>query len=171
MKACNNKDLGVNGHRCRLPTSPSICLLRCVLPSETALRTKSSLWMGLQKWQMWVTKRLPCCTICPRAFAPWHLHMVSIRKFITWDCQQAFKVWFFSGISIRVWTKWHGQQAFKAWLSVGILIRALTTWHGQQAFKAWLLARVSIRALITWHGQQAFKASLLATVSIRALTV
>ena len=52
------------------------CLALC--PRSTALRTKSSHWMGLQKWQ-W----LPCMSqhaclaaaICPRAFAPWHLHL------------------------------------------------------------------------------------------------
>ena len=125
MKVWENKDLGVNGHRCQLPTSPSICLLLGVLPSEAALRMKSSLWMGLQKWH--VKKCLPCWATCPRAFAPWHLHMISIRKFITWDYQQAFKVWLLVRISIRAWTTWRGQQAFKVWLLEQTSIKGWTT--------------------------------------------
>ena len=158
----------------------------------TALRMKSSHWMGLQKWQGLVTKCLPCCTICPRAFAPWHLHMVSIRDFIMWDYQQAFKVWLLVRISIRAWTTWHGQQAFKVWLLEqnfnqrpgqrdmasrpskfdfwsAFSIRAWTTWHGQQAFKVWLLKEISIRAWTTWHGQQAFKVWLLVMVFNQSL--
>ena len=160
MKVCNNKDLGFNGHRCRLPTCLSICMLPGALPTDTGLRMKNSHWAGLPKWQGLVPKRLPCCAICPKAFAPW----LFIRKFITltWDCQQAFKVWLLKDISIRGWTMWHGQQAFKVWVLMGeTSIKSWTTWHGQQAFKVWLLKDISIKSWTTWHGQQAFKVWLL----------
>ena len=155
MKVCNNKDLGVNGHRCRLPTCLSICMLPGVLPTGTALRMKSSHWMGLQKWRMLVTKCLPCCTSCPRAFAPWLLHLVSIR--IAWDCQKAFSIWLLVVCSITAWTRWHGHQDFKAWLSETTSIRTWTKCYGQQAFKVWLLEYVLIRGWTRWCGQQAFK--------------
>ena len=157
MKACNNRDLGVNGHRCRLPTCPSICLLLGVLPTEAALRMKSSHWTGLRKWQGLMKQHLPCCTICPRAFTPWHLHLILIKDFVMSDYQQACKVWLLDATSIRAWTAWHGQQSFKAWLLVRASIKASTTWHGQQAFKESLLKEVSMRAWTTWQGLQAFK--------------
>ena len=118
----------------------------------------------------WVTKCLPCCTICQRAFAPWHLHMALISDLLMWDYQPAFKVWLLESDSIRAWTKCHGQQAFNAWLLVRNSIRTWTMWHGQQAFKVWLLVVISIRAWTMWHGQQAFKVWLLEENSIRAWT-
>ena len=68
MKVWNSKGLGVKGHRCRLPTSPSICWLFGVLPTDIALRMKSSPLMGLHKWQGLPTRHLLCWTTCPTAF-------------------------------------------------------------------------------------------------------
>ena len=69
-ESLKQQGLGVNGHRCRLPTSPSICWLPVILPSETALRMKSSHWTGLQKWQGLVTK---ACLAAQFAQEPSHL--------------------------------------------------------------------------------------------------
>ena len=171
MKVCKNKDLRVNEHRCRLPTCPSICQLPCVLPTEPALRMKSSHWTGLLKWQELMKQHLPCCTICPRAFTPWHLHLISSKDFVMLDYRQACKVWLLVSLSIRAWTTWHGQQAFKAWLWEISSIRTWTMCHGQQACKVWLSVISSIRAWTMWHGQQAFKAWLLVRLSIRAWTM
>ena len=113
---------------------------------------------------------LPCCTICPRAFGPWHLHLVSMRDFIMSNYQQACKVWLLVGNSISTSTTWHGQQAFKVWVLVRNSISTSTTWHGQQAFKDWVLVRISIRAWTRWHGHQAFKVWVLVRISIRAWT-
>ena len=83
MKVWNNKDSGVNGHRCRLPTCRSICVMPCVLLTETALWMKNSPWMGLRKCQGLMRQHLPCCTTYPRAFAPWNSHLVSILCEVT----------------------------------------------------------------------------------------
>ena len=41
-ESLHSKDLGVNRHRCQLPTCPSICMLPGVLPRGTVLRMLSS---------------------------------------------------------------------------------------------------------------------------------
>ena len=118
MKVWNNKDSGVNGHRCRLPTCRSICVMPCVLLTETALWMKNSPWMGLRKCQGLMRQHLPCCTTYPRAFAPWNSHLVSIGDFIMWGYQRACKHWLWDVTSIRAWTTSRGQEAFKVWLLV-----------------------------------------------------
>ena len=119
-------------------------------------------WKILLEWdygsdRSWWSHISLAATICLKAFAPWHLRLVSIKDFNRCDCHQTYELWILEHISIRAWTTWHGQQAFKVWLLVGASIRVWTTWHGQEACRAWLLEQISIRAWTTWHGQQAFK--------------
>ena len=92
MKLSTNKALAVNGQTSRLPMCPSICFLPGFSPKDRPLQMKSFRWLELQKWQGWVTKRLPCYKICQTAFAIWVLTRISIRAWTMWPCQQAFKV-------------------------------------------------------------------------------
>ena len=182
MKVCYIKNLEVNGGMVSATCINLPAALRC---TEAALWMTSSRWMGLEEYQGSMMKNLPCCTICPRAFTPWHLHLISATSacentrpanFTFWMQLQSEPGQWLIGLSIRALKGWLWPNVKQLWRSAGHVAlsklsskeppslwgffdASLDNGHGQQTFKVWCLTQFLWNTRQVRDGQKAFRVS------------